>query len=609
MIKRSVISALFLCLMMPSYMLRAEEIMRVAPVVVEPLSDVRELNQEMLVQDRLNREEEMVIKGLIEENKKLTDKVQEYQQGSSLGKINQTMVNYRDSIVERDRLRIIENGQKVSPYNELIQLTRDVDAVKGLGQTIAAKKDVMDEKFKLLRDLKEQMLVVNQKLGQPPLHPENDKKVIEQANKINILTQRLTELDMRIANFDKILAEKDRQIEELNKNLAKVQGEKDLLQKELSKNLAKTQGEKGLLQEELSRNLAKVQGQKDLLKSELENKITEIRQQGQELAQRLKSKDGDIQSLSEGLKSKNTTIEDLKQRIQSRDSSIEKLNQGLAVRQIEALNNKLALKNSQTMLEGLKQDQQGMKDELNKRIQGYKDMEKAVGSLKEQLHYMDDRLVHKQQQIESLKAQLDSKEKDYLSLTSHLKGLLRLARQLIHAQGREIALLDEKNSLILFHDAVFEKYAWAFEEHVRAFLEKPSMEMLDFKSRVETLESELSEKEREADILKAELDKRISNEQNQTVLLARIQSLRTEVTLKSDQIERLRIALQSARQAQYQADALRVQLVQLQEKVDLLKKDLENKDVESAQTTQMLALYQQKLELAHTAYNQELQKG
>jgi len=102
----------------------------IAPLIGRP-SEMQTLNQQTITRDRQNRDEEIAIRDLIEENNNLTRTTLARQQDEGLAKINQTMLSYRDSLLARDHARIAANGQRWWPsrYGDLIALTQDADAM------------------------------------------------------------------------------------------------------------------------------------------------------------------------------------------------------------------------------------------------------------------------------------------------------------------------------------------------------------------------------------------------------------------------------------------------------------------------------------------------
>ena len=80
---------------------RATEVVE-APAVVVQSNDLSDISQQMMAQDRINRDQELAIKGLVDVNQKLTNTVLARQQDERLDAINQTMIKYRDALLYRD---------------------------------------------------------------------------------------------------------------------------------------------------------------------------------------------------------------------------------------------------------------------------------------------------------------------------------------------------------------------------------------------------------------------------------------------------------------------------------------------------------------------------
>ena len=207
----------------------------------------------------------------------------------------------------------------------MIKLTEDVDDTKGVGQTLKSKSYVIEDKYKVLTELKDEMQALNEKLKGEAAHDNVVKIAPQQNDNIQLLTQKLPQMDQKIAHFDEILAEKDRQIAEL-KNKVQQQGlnlkAKDesirwlnqvlsatknkaeyyqLTSQENRSSLKQVQNEVQRIKDDFAQRfkaftqfenaisslktqvgrfsgqLSQKQQQVDLLKSELENKITEVK--------------------------------------------------------------------------------------------------------------------------------------------------------------------------------------------------------------------------------------------------------------------------------------------------------------------------------------------
>lgn len=274
----------------------AVQAVAISPVVVQPY-DPQELNQQMLNRDRQNRDEEIAIQGLVEENNKLTQGALAHQQDEGLAKINQTMLSYRNALFSRDQARIMANSERrPSRYGDLIVLTENADAMTENRGDLENKSGLLAQKYQMLTELKDEMIVLNDKLRGEEADKFNQKEAIiegykkiaqEQQDKIQILVGRLDEMDRKISRFNEIIAQKDRQIAHLKDNLAMVQKEassKDESIRWLNQVLAiaKSKAEYYKLTSQLdqitARQVSQNQTQVDLLKSELEKKIKELSQ-------------------------------------------------------------------------------------------------------------------------------------------------------------------------------------------------------------------------------------------------------------------------------------------------------------------------------------------
>ncbi|MBF0570792.1 MAG: hypothetical protein HQL12_02860 [Candidatus Omnitrophica bacterium] len=642
----------------------------VSPIVVQPC-ELRELNQQMLEQDRLNRDQELAIRGIIDDNQKLTDTALARKQDATLEKINQTMINYRDSLLSRDRTRIMTNSQRTSQYDDLIKLTEDVNDMKSIGQTLVLKRDVIEEKYKILSDLKDEMIAVNEKLKKELFNKDYFKISRLQEAKIQLLTQELAEMDTKTARFDEILAQKDRQIAILKSNLAAVQnesaakdemikekkGQLELLKTELEKKITEIQsgsaskdelikekiGQVELLKAELEKKIAEVQngsaikdaiikekqGQTDLLKAELEKRITQENSNGQLEAR--------IQQQAAELKIKN--------------DSIRWLNQVAAAAKAKAEYYKLTSLQDQMTVNQIQGEVQKIKDDFAEHFKNFGHFENTIVLLNAKVGRLGQQLSLKQQEVDSLKSELRNKinqegqqeskiqqdlkvqlqdkenqiakmKADILAIlqarenkeiflrnaSARLKDHLNLAKQLIDLQGQETTLLDEKDKLEAIQNAVFEKHAMALEKTIRTLLANQQMQTEDLKSRMEELKNELNQKQQQADSLKSELENNISEQKNQNILSAQIQELKTQLQYKEGQITAMKAEIRSGKENQVQVDILKQQSADQQNKVELLKQELDGKITQSDKMTEMIGEYQKKLESKDSAFNEQLGK-
>ncbi len=386
----------------------ADQIIKVSPIIVQP-EDLRDINQQMIAQDRINRDQELAIRGLIDENQKLTDTALARKQDATLEKINQTLKNYRDALLSRDRARIAANSQAVSPrYRDLVNLTENIDDMKEVGKALAQKSNVIGEKYKILTELKDEMKTLNGKLKGDAGNEEAIKTPPQQEDKIQLLTNRLGEMDQKIARYDQVLAEKDRQISQLKDN-------------------------------------------------------------------------------------------------------VRWLNQVLAAEKNKA---------------------------------------------------------------------------EYFRLTSLHRGSfrpddrIRLAKQLISLQERELALLEEKNRLWGAQSALYDQHVLELENRIKGLMAERHMK---------DLQKELGQKEQQMELLKSELENKITAEKD-----------------KDDQIASLRAKIRSGQVTGAQTDSFKRQIAQQQDNVDLLKQELEGKVNDSNKMTLLISDYQKKLEAKNNDYNELL---
>jgi chromosome segregation ATPase len=423
----------------------ADQIINVSPIIVQP-EDLVDINQQMLAQDRINRDQELAIRGLINDNHKLTDTALARQQDATLEKINQTLKNYNDALLARDRARIAANGQGVSPrYWDLVNLTENVDGMKDVGKTLKQKNDVIQEKYKTLTELKDEMVTLNEKLKGQAANENFSKTPPQQEDKIQFLTRRLGEMDQKIAKFDDILAEKDRQISRLKDSLAKAQSE-----------------------------------------------------------------------------------------AASREDKIHWLNQVVTAEKNKAEYYRLT-------------------------------------SLQKAAPRQDDRV--------------------------------RLAKQLISLQQQEMSILEEKNRLWGAHYALVDQHVLELENKIKGLMAAHQFQGVDLQSRMEVLKHELNQKTQQVELLKSELENKITEDNGQGAVTNQVQDLRAQLQDKDEQLAALRAKIRSGEETGGQTYIFKQQLAEQQSKVDLLKQELENKIGESDKMTLMMSDYQRKLEAKDNAYN------
>ena len=274
-------------------LVRAAEVFQVPPIIVQPYG-IQELNGQVLDRDRQNRDQEIAIQGMIEENNKLTQDVLARRKDEGLKKINQAMRSYRNALYARDQARIMANSEKgYSHYDELIALTEDVNATTGLRGDLENKSGLLAEKFQMLTELKNEMAALNEKIkGEEEPVLNQKEKIIEgyqeivqkQQGRIQMLVEKLDDMDQKISRFDEIIAQKDRQITQLKNNLAGAQKEASSKEESirwLNRVLAVTKNKAEYYQLTSQQDQLTV----ELLKSELENQIIAMKkaiQSGQE---------------------------------------------------------------------------------------------------------------------------------------------------------------------------------------------------------------------------------------------------------------------------------------------------------------------------------------
>ncbi len=461
----------------------AAQIVDVPPIIVQPY-DLREINQQMLGQDRVNRDQELAIRGLIDDNQKLTDMAMARQQDATLEKINQTMINYRDALLSRDRARIAANSQRVSKYHDLITLTENVDDMKGVGQTLQLKSNVIEEKYKILTELKDEMTALNEKLKGESLHKNFEKINQLQEEKIQLLTQRLGEMDQRIARYDEIVVQKDRQIARLKDSLAMAQSEAATKNEAIRwlnlvlaavKNKAeyyqltsqldmlsmrqvqrKVQG----IKDDFARvglQLSRKQQQADLLKQELDSKIAQSAQMTlmmSDYQKKLESKDNAYnEQWGQILSSKNyqarmeKQIADLNARLQEKEAQVVKIKKDMYDLQEWASAKDRNLQAKDLSLSMIQQKMMDEKNNLALARQQIKDMPNSdeIDFLRTGLKKATAQLKQKDEMLSQIKANADKYAKEFKKQSQEfqsLKGQLQNAYEEIKHKNEDLKYKD-----------------------------------------------------------------------------------------------------------------------------------------------------------------------
>ena len=532
-------------------------------MVVQPY-DMQALNQQVLGQDRLNRDQELAIRGLIEDNDKLIRSTLAHQQDEGLAKIDQTIQGYRDALLSRDRARIEANGEKrwSSRYGDLIALTEDADDMT-VPQELANKSGLLTAKFQMLTELRDEMVALNDKLNnrKGEISSQNEttisgfeKLVKEQQDKIQMLTQQLVEMDKKIAHYDEIINEKDEQIARLKDDLDRAKS--DLAEKD----------------DRIKQLSSSVPGGMAALAPIVVNASNK-------------------QSQPEPILVNKNTIS-LPPIIV--DGSEEEFNDQKTVYahpqdEIAALRNKI---------NKLSLNLKGKDDYIRWLMQVL-----AVAKKKAEYYQLGSQLSQPtpQAMISAVPIQVN--------LQAPAKNdLLKLAKQLIGLQEQEASLLDEKGGLVLRLNTMIDKHVTAAEGRIKVLLEKHRIQDIDLQDRIDELQNDLNLKKQEIDLLKQQLEERIAKQKDQEQLQREIHDLRAQLHDKTKQISALKSEIKSGQETQDQLGALKQQLADQQNKMDFLKEELASKAAESDKMTSMIDDYQKKLESKDNAYNEQLRQ-
>ncbi|MBF0505039.1 MAG: hypothetical protein HQL14_08060 [Candidatus Omnitrophica bacterium] len=558
----------------------AADMAAVPPIIVNAYN-LQALNQQTLQRDRQNRDEEIAIKGLIEKNNELISTTLSRQQAEGLQKVNQIMLSYRDALLIRDRERIAANSLRPSRYDDLIALTQDVEMMKGIHHDLESRSNVIEEKYKILNDLKEEMMALNEKLKGPGSPQEaldqkdgvieGFKKIVQQEqDKIQMLVGKLGVMDQKIAQLDEILAQKDQQIAQLKDNLARAQ-----------------------------RDAA---SQAQLIKTQAV--------QMADLSQQLKDQNippADRMSLSNQIQRQADELKD-------KDEAIRWLKVVLAATKTKAAYSKLSSEPDQLALPQLQVEVREIKDEFALRSKDFNQYENSIIFLKDQVGQLGKQLTQKQQQVDLLKEELENKISEMK--TNETKPAvvptddrLGLAQELVDLQQQAAALLVEKSSLALRQYNLFDGRLARFEKRVKTWLADDRTQTLDWQDRLEELKEELNQKKHEASALKGQLEEKIAQQKNQQRLEEQIQDLETKLQDSKDQVGKLKAQIQDALGAEAQTQSLKEQLAAQQDKVASLKEELKNKIADSDKMTSMMEDYQKKLESKDNAFNEQMQQA
>jgi chromosome segregation ATPase len=451
----------------------AAEALQVPPVIVPPY-EIQELTQQMLDRDRQNRDKEIAIQELIEENNKLTQDTLARQEDEGLKKIDRIMLSYRNALYSRDQARIMANSERrYSRYGDLIALTEDADAMTGVRGDLESRSGLLTEKFQMLTELENEMTALNEKLkGEGAWALNQKEKIIEgykeaaqkQQDKIQMLVGKLAEMDRKISRFDEIIAQKDRQIAYLKDNLAMAQSKAAAQNSQV---------------DQLGLQLSRKQVQVDLLKSELENKITQENNQKDDFARQLGLQLSRKQRQVDLLKSEleNKTIE-----LYQKEQQVELLKQELDAKTAQSDQMTLMLSDYQKKLESR---DNAYNQELRQVLLARNDqagLEKQIAYLNAQLQEKEAQVVKIKKEMYDLQELMSAKDRDLQAKDLSLSIELAVARQkrngmpgsdelnfLRTGLKAATAQLKQKDEMLLQIKANADEYKKEFKEQTREF--------------------------------------------------------------------------------------------------------------------------------------------
>jgi hypothetical protein len=195
--------------------------------------------------------------------------------------------------------------------------------------------------------------------------------------------------------------------------------------------------------------------------------------------------------------------------------------------------------------------------------------------------------------------QLTSQQKEQSMKTLQKTYNLKLAQQLIALHQQEEALMEEKGKLVLEQYAMFDRHFTSFENKMKALLANRRFQDMDLRYQSGALKNELGQTQQEITSLKKQLEESIASQKDQAQLQLQIKDLKAQLQAKETQSA-------SGRQLQTQEESFRQKLADQQNKMDLLKQELDSKSAQSDKLTLMIKEYQQKLESKNNAYNEQL---
>jgi len=508
----------------------AVQAVEISPVVVQPY-DLQELNQQMLDRDRQNRDEEIAIQGLIEENNKLTQGALTRQEDEGLRKINQTMLSYRNALLSRDQARIMANSERwFLRYGDLIALTEDADAMTEDRRDLESKSGLLAEKYQMLTALKDEMTALNEKLRGEGVGKLNQKEAIiesykkiaqQQQDKIQMLVGRLGEMDRNLARAQSEASSKDESIRWLNQVLAVTKNKAEYYK--LTSYLLKSELENKI------NELYQKEQQVELLNTELKNKIAQEKNQSvleyqiQDLKAQLQDKQNQITSMKTEIQSDRKTqaqADTLRQQLADQQNRVDLLKQELDSKIAQSDQMTLMMSDYQKKLES---KDNAYNEELRQVLSSNNDRARREGQIADlsarlqekdlslsmmQQKMMDEKtkqLKQKDEMLFQIKANADEYAKEFKEQSREFQSL----KEQLQSAYEEIIRLKEHSTIKL--------QSKAHENNVEALqaqLKSASLQIKDLQVQLNQLNA-LSQGDRLREKLKQALDE--INEQGRVV--------------------------------------------------------------------------------------------
>ena len=441
------IGILILCFSFSTiHLVRATEVFQVSPIIVQPFNDLREINQQMLGQDRVNRDQELA------------------------------MIHYR---------------QEVSKCQDVIALTEDVEAMKGVGRLTGLKEgpshpagravlpsiivNAPNNQRQAASDEKAEIMALRNKMHQQDLDLKAKEESIRWLNQVVAAAKNKVEYYRLTSQQDRLTMEQVQEEEQqikgrLGAQLSQAQQQVDLLKSELENQItalkrAIQSGQEAQVQANaLRRQLADQQNRVDLLKKELDSKIAQPDQMTlmmSDYQKKLESKNNAYnEQLREILSFKNDwarmqgQVADLSARLQEKEAQVVKIKKDMydlqkltSAKDMDAQAQELSL-SIELALARKKSNSAPGSDEINFLREGLK---KAALQLKQ-----------KDEMLSQIKANADEYEKEF---KAQAQGFQSLKDQLLNAQ-MEIIRLKDRSPLTSpsKNDSLREKLKQALDE-------------------------------------------------------------------------------------------------------------------------------------------------